>query len=180
MIRTEKDKQCLVYETAALTQDLEVTGHPVADLWLTSNQKDGDVFVYLADVDENGQSLHVTESGLRAGWKALYPADDQVNGAIDVRPDLPWHGYKKAQWGDGQFDPAKPLNMRFDLYPTSWVFQRGHRIRISIAGADYPNFEINPILSPGGKPEDCPDTRLKIYRTKNFSSRIELPIIPKK
>ncbi len=180
MIRTEKDKQCLVYETAALTQDLEVTGHPVADLWLASNQKDGDVFIYLVDVDESGRSLHVTEGGLRAGWKALYPDDDQVNGAIDVRPDLPWHGYKKAQWRNGQLDLAKPRNMRFDLYPTSWVFQKGHRIRISIAGADYPNFELNPGLSPGGKPEDCPDTRLEIYRTKSFSSLIELPIVPKK
>jgi putative CocE/NonD family hydrolase len=179
MIRTDKDRQCLVYETEVLTQDLEVTGHPIADLWLASNQKDGDVFVYLVDVDEQGRSLHVTEGELRASWRALHPDTDQIPGIAAVRPKLPWHGYRKAEEEKGTLDPAKPLNLRFDLYPTSWVFRKGHRIRISLAGADYPNFELNPRLSPGGKPEECPDTRWRIFRTKEFASRIELPIIPR-
>ena len=179
MIRTDKDRQCLVYETEVLTQDIEVTGHPIADLWLASNQKDGDLFVYLTDVDEQGRSLHVTEGELRASWRALHPDTDQIPGIAAVRPKLPWHGYQKAEEENGTLDQAKPVNLRFDLYPTSWVFSKGHRIRISLAGADYPNFELNPRLAPGGKPEECPDTRWKVFRTKEFASRIELPVIPR-
>ncbi len=180
MVRTDKDKQCLVYETEPLAQDVEVTGHPIADLWVTSNRKDGDLFVYLVDVDESGKALHVTEGGLRSGWQAAYPDDDQVNGVVDVRPDLPWHGYKKEQWKSGGLDPVKPANLKFDLYPTSWVFRKGHRIRVSVAGADYPSMGLNPGLAPQGKPEECPETRITVHRTKDFPSRVELPIIPKK
>jgi hypothetical protein len=65
----------------------------------------------------------------------------------------------------------------FKLFPTSWVFKKGHRVRIAIAGADYPNFSLNPGLAPHGKPEECPDTQITIHRTGKYASRIELPII---
>jgi uncharacterized protein len=178
MIRTEKDRQCLAYETRPLDGDLEVTGHPVVELWATSNQKSGDFFAYLVDVDENVRSLQVTEGCLRSDWAQTFNDDDQVNGRVDVRPDLPWHGYKKGQRFDGGLNPTTPVKLKSDLFPASWNFRQGHQIRVAIAGADYPNFSLNPGLAHHGKPEECPDTKITIHRTAKYASRIELPVIP--
>jgi predicted acyl esterase len=65
------------------------------------------------------------------------------------------------------------------MVPVSWVFKQGHRIRIAIAGADHINFELNPGLVPGGKPEDAPPTTMTFHRTAAYPSHVELPIIPR-
>jgi len=91
---------------------------------------------------------------------------------------LPWHGYRRSQKTDGGLNETAPVKLRFDLIPTSWVFKKGHRVRVVIAGADYPNFSLNPGLAPHGKPEECPRTRITIHRTGKYASRIELPVIP--
>ncbi|OGD25047.1 MAG: hypothetical protein A2Y69_08810 [Candidatus Aminicenantes bacterium RBG_13_59_9] len=70
------------------------------------------------------------------------------------------------------------MKLRFDLFPTSWIFKKGHRVRVAVAGVDHPNFSLNPGLAPPGKPEECPETRVIVHRTGQFASRIELPVIP--
>ncbi len=179
MMRTDKDTQCLVYETVPLTEDTEVTGHPIVDLWVTSNQRVGDVFVYVCDVDPQGESIYVAEGQLRAGWHRLYEDDDRVNGVMDVKPELPWHGYKEAQWDEGALDPETPLNLRFETVPVSWVFKEGHKIRIAVAGADYQNFQLNPELAPDGNPDNALPTTITVHRTAACPSHIELPVIPR-
>ncbi len=178
MDRTVLDKKCLTYETEILKTDMEVTGHPVADIWVSSNKNDGDFFVYLTDVDESGRSLYVTEGELRAGWEHEYDNDDQVLGKIDIKPELPWHGYKKGQYTENPFAGGRVVELRFDLMPTSWVFKKGHRLRIAIACADYKNFEMNPYLCSGNEPGDCPETVVSINHAEAYPSRIELPLIP--
>jgi putative CocE/NonD family hydrolase len=177
--RTDKDTQCFLYDTEPLSADTEVTGHPIVDVWITSNQRYGDLFVYLCDVDPQGESIYVAEGQLRAGWHRLYEDDDRVNGVMDVKPELPWHGYKEAQWVDGALDSETPLNLRFEMVPMSWVFKEGHKIRIAIAGADYQNFELNPGLAPDGGPENALPTTITIHRTAAYPSHVELPVIPR-
>lgn len=178
MDRTALDQQCLTYQTEILSQDMEVTGHPVADLWVSSDSRDGDFFVYLTDVDATGRSLYVTEGELRAGWKNTVGDDDQVLGKIHMQPDLPWHGYRHDQYVDNPLGGGRVIELRFDLMPTSWVFKKGHRLRIAIACADNTNFEMNPSLCSGNAPGDCPATVIALHHTKAYPSRIELPVIP--
>ena len=180
MDRTQKDKQCLVYDSGALGKDTEVTGQPIADLWVSSNQPDGDVYVYLTDVDENGRSLYVTEGQLRAGWNKLYNDDDQVRDVVNVLPDLPWHGFKAGTYEKDPLANGKVVELRFALLPTAWNFRQGHRLHVAIAGADYPDFELNPVLSPNDNPAEAPPTKLDLHRSAIYPSRIELPVIPPK
>ena len=175
MIRTDQDKKCLSYDTGALKQDMEVTGHPIINLWVSSDQDYGDFYVYLSDVDENGRSLYVTEGKLRAGWADLYNDDDQVMGKIDILPDLPWHGYKKNQFKDRILKNNVKIKLRFDLMPTAWLFKKGHRIRVAIACADNKNYEMNPGLCQENK---CPETNIIVYRSSGYESFIEIPVIP--
>lgn len=180
--RTEMDKQSLTYTTEPLTEDTEVTGHPIVHVWASSTADYGDFFFYLEDVDENGESVLVTDYYHRAGFATLVDNDEMIpnNPGIDVLPDLPWHGYREADYTDRVFADGAIVEVVTDLQPTSWVFKAGHRIRLSIATADWPVFELHPKLSPSNRP-DGPDNivpTITIHRGGERASYIELPIIP--
>jgi hypothetical protein len=65
--------------------------------------------------------------------------------------------------------PDEPIELFFDLMPTSYVFEAGHRIRVTITGGDK-DTALTPQLDP-------PPT-VQIYREADHASYIELPIIP--
>ncbi len=176
MMRTQLDKKCLVYETNTLTEATQITGHPIIELALSANQADADIYVYLSDVDENGNAYYVSEGELRAGWHRQVPDDTQVNNLYDVKPDLPWHSFNKGDYDKNPLANNKQITLKFDLTPTSWLFRKGHKIRISIAGADYTNFELNPTLCPDNVLENCKETTLTIHRGGALS-KLELPVI---
>lgn len=183
-VRTEMDKKSLTYTTLPLTQDTEVTGHPIVDFWASSTASNGDFFIYLEDVDPNGEAVLVTEGLLRAGFNELHDNNTMILGGekgIDVKPELPWHGYENKQYNKDVFANGKIVQLTVDLMPTSWVFKEGHSIRVSIAGADWPTFEILPELSPTNNPNDPNNIVpvITIHRDKEHPSNVVLPIIPR-
>jgi putative CocE/NonD family hydrolase len=194
-----KDKQCLTFTSDPLEKDTEITGHPIVHLYVSSTAADGDFFVYFEDVDSAGTAYYVTEGMLRAGFARLVPQEDMLQGdsgydqkphkdhawkctGIDVKPDLPYHGFKAADYDEDIFANGKVKELVIDLYPTSWVFKKGHQFRVSIASADYPTFQLNPRLSPNNNPADANNIvpTVTIYHDKKHFSRIELPVVPPK
>jgi putative CocE/NonD family hydrolase len=149
----------LTYTTDPLESPLEVTGHPVIHLWVNSSANDGDFFVYLTDVSSDDLSMYVTEGKLRASHRALSAAPYDNFG-------LPYHPSNEADIADL---PGEPVELVFDLLPTSYVFDAGHRIRVTITGADKDNLST-PVLDP-------PPT-VSVYRDAEHASYIELPVIP--
>jgi putative CocE/NonD family hydrolase len=155
------DTKALTYTTAPLKTAITVTGHPIVHLWLTSSAVDGDFFAYLEEVDGTGYSHYLTEGKLRASHRKLStPSYNFMN--------LPYHRSFKEDFEP--LPPGQPVELVFDLLPTSNVFDAGHRIRLTIACADQTSFET---------PEISPQPRVSVYRNIRFSSFIELPIIPK-
>jgi hypothetical protein len=61
------------------------------------------------------------------------------------------------------------VELVFDLYPTSNIFDEGHRIRVTITCADSDTFET---------PELSPPPTVSLYRNTEYASYITLPIIP--
>jgi len=181
--RTAQAAQCLVYTGEPLAADTEVTGHPIARLHVSCSTPDADFFVYLEDVSPDGKALLVTEGQLRAGFAGLQDNNtmlpDGTHG-IDVLPDLPWHGYKQADYNPAIFAEGAVVELVLDLNPTSWVFKQGHSIRVSIACADYPTFRLHPAIAPANDPraEGVTPPVLTLHRSAAHDSRIELPIIP--
>ena len=179
-VRTEKDKKLITYTSAPMENDTEVTGHPIVQFWASSTADYGDFFVYLEDVDPGGKVVLVTEGQHRAGFNKLVDNDLMGTAGIDILPDLPWHGYRKADYTDKVFAGGRIVELYFDLMPTSWVFQKGHRIRVAIACADWPTFRLHPELSPENRPDDPKNIvpTITIYRDAEHSSHIKLPVIP--
>jgi putative CocE/NonD family hydrolase len=184
MKRTDKDQKCLTYTSKPLERDTEVTGHPIIRFWVSSTADNGDFFVYLEDVDEKGEAYYVTEGKLRAGFAGLVPQEEMLatNAHIKVLPNLPYHGFKDNDYVEKIFTGGKIVELVIDLYPTSWVFKKGHRIRVSIACADWPTFDLHPKLSPKNVANDPANTvpTITVYHDTKHPSRIEFPVIPPK
>lgn len=156
----EKSKALPHFTSTPLAYNMEVTGHAVIHLYITSNRTDGAFFAYLEDVDENGKSHYVTEGQLRA---------IQRNISTENRPhtdvaEIPYHSYLRK---DGKpLTPGTVEHLAFDLYPVSYLFKKGHSIRISISGGDKDHFK--PIM---------PDAEWEIQHNAVYASYVMLPVV---
>ncbi len=177
MNRASHDRLTQVYETPPLTRALDVAGHPVVEVHVSSSQPDGDLYVYLSEVTPDGDVIYAAEGQLRAGWHRLSNDDAQIDFRTPVLPDLPYHNFARGQYAAEPFANSAIVKLRFALNPIAYRFRAGHRLRIAIAGADANNFEMNPAICSGNAPEDCPPTTLRIHRGEATPSRIELPVV---
>jgi len=156
--RAESDKKLLVYEGAALEQEMEITGHAMIELYLNSTSPDGNFHVYLEEVDETNTVFYITE-GLMRGIHSI--SETSVSPYKDL---IAYRSYKR--------EDAKPLDVNgvnklyFDLLPTSYLIKKGHKIRVSLAGADQAHFSVMHPSSP----------TWKVYHSAEFPSKIVLPI----
>ena len=180
--RTDKAGQVLTYTSAPLEADTEVTGHPVVSVSISSTADYGDLYFYLEDVDPAGNAILVTEYQHRAGFNRLVDNDLLIPGntGIDVKPDLPWHGFREADHTDRVFADGAVVRVTTSLYPTSWLFRAGHSIRLSVAAADWPVFDLHPKLSPQNRP-DADDNivpTITVHRGGEGGSHLQLPVIP--
>lgn len=158
----------LTYTSPPLESDMEMTGHPVAHLWVSSDKPDGYFIVYLEEVDENGVSNYVSDGVIRASHRKTHPKKPWKEMGV------PYHrSYEK----DIQPLPenGKAVKLSFGLFPTSYIFHAGSRIRVTITGSDDVTY-IRPDSLIFG-PDDTPPN-VKIYREKRHASYITLPIIP--
>jgi len=156
--RKEEDRKLLVYDSAPLAEPLEVTGNPIADIHITSSDKDGAFYVYLEDVWPDGSVHYVTEGQLRA----LHRKETR---------DAPLYEYPGVNRSFSREDaelltPGAPARLRFELIATSYQFKKGHRIRVAIAGADKDHFAFVPKNPP----------TIHLLRSARYPSRIELPV----
>lgn len=166
------------YVSAPMQTDTEVTGHPLLELVLTSDAPEGDVFAYLEDVAPDGTSLLVSEGQLRANFARLQPISRMIGGAetaLTVLPDLPWQSFNAADYAERPFADQAEVRLSFDLMPISWVFPAGHRIRLSLAGADAGSFAVHP-----GLREMVANGRAPIWQIRRGAgqSALILPVIP--
>jgi len=144
---------------APLPEDLTVVGHPVVTLYVSSNQTDGDFHAVMTEVDENGVSHYVTEGILRASYRdTASPPHDNLG--------LPWHRVYAAD--RRPLVPRQITKLEIALHPTATVFNQGHRLRVTIMGADVDNTEPPPVR---GRPT------ITLYRGSERPSAIRLPVL---
>jgi putative CocE/NonD family hydrolase len=146
----------LTYTSAPLESDLLVTGHPVVHIWLTAESPDQDLFAFLSEIDPQGKPKYVTEGQLRVSHR-------RRSQAPFAPLNLPYHSGLST---DDTSLETRPVEMVFDLLPTSNLFNRGNRIRLSITGADRGNARGT------GR---APFSNVVIHRSAGLASFIEIP-----
>ncbi len=160
--RTKEDKKLLTYTSPPLENDLEITGNPIITLYLSSTHDDGAVFVYLEDVDDEGNVVYLTDGNLRVIHRKI---------SLETPPYktlIPYHTFLKKD--ALPLVPNEVSEIKFGLHATSVLIRKGHRIRVAIAGADKGVFMRYPAK---GKPI------IAIQRNNKYPSLIEIPIIHK-
>lgn len=150
----------LVFQTDPLQEDVEVTGEIRVKFWASSSALDTDFTAKLVDV---------------------YPANTDYPGGFDLNIG---DGIVRARYRDSRteeklMNPGDVYEFEVRLYPTSNVFKKGHRIRVDIAGSNFPRFDVNPNT---GEPLNDNRREVKaintIYHDKSRPSHILLPVIP--
>ena len=145
------------YQTPPLAEDVEVTGHPVLNLWISSAAPDVDVVAVLEDVAPDGAVETYNMSGqLRASRRALANAPYNHLG-------LPWRTHAEAD--ARPLRPGEPAELVFDLHPISYNFRKGHRIRLALSFSD-PAMTANPSARP-----------VTVHRSSDRASFLTLPVI---
>jgi putative CocE/NonD family hydrolase len=144
----------LVYSTEPLAEDLEVTGPLKMVLYASSSAPDTDFTAKLVDVNECGFARNLTEGILRARFRESFAHEKMLK-------------------------PGEVTEFTIDMWSTSNLFQKGHRIRLEISSSNFPRFDRNPNT---GHPQFADaETRpavQSVMHNRGLASHVVLPVIP--
>jgi putative CocE/NonD family hydrolase len=150
----------LVFQTDPLEKDVEVTGEICVKLWASSSAVDTDFTAKLIDVyppssdDPGGCDLNIGDGILRARFRESLK-------------------YEKLM------TPGTIYPLTIKLYPTSNIFQKGHRIRVDISSSNFPRFDLNPNTGePLGDHRRMVTAFNTVCHDAAHPSHILLPLIP--
>ncbi|WP_375325215.1 CocE/NonD family hydrolase [Flagellimonas sp. GZD32] len=153
----ESDGGALIYETAPLEKDIEITGHSKINLWVSSTANDGDFVATVNDVAPDGTITSYNYYGqLRASMRKL--GEPPYNNL-----GLPWHPANETDVDP--LEPGKPTELEIAILPISMVFEKGHKIQLKIS------------FVSRGTPTLDPAPQVTIYRDSEHTSYLTLPII---
>ena len=118
----EDDARSLVYEWGPFGEDVEILGHAKLAATVTSTVPVAYLSAKLCDVFPDGTSALVARGFLNLA-------------------------HRESSTAPTPLEVGRPAAVEVELDATSWVFEPGHRIRLALAGSDWPN--IWPPPRPG-------------------------------
>jgi predicted acyl esterase len=107
------DAFSLVYDSAPLENEIAILGRPHALLQASATATQANWFARLSDVAPDGTVTQITGAGLNGSQR------DSMSEPRDLEPDKVY-----------------PLDIEMHL--TSWVFPKGHRIRVAVSNSLWP------------------------------------------
>jgi hypothetical protein len=132
----------LTFTATPFDREVRILGWPKATLHASSNAEIATFVVKLADVAPDGHSALIVDGSL--------------------------NGTRRQSLTDpSPMKPGEVYELNVPLWPTGWLIKPGHRLRVAISGADFPNLWPTPLAA-----------RNRVYRGKNHPSRVVLPVAP--
>ena len=158
---TLEDEKSLTFTSEILPTDLEITGVPVLDLWVTSSHTDGNFIACLEWVSPDGASHFLTEGMIRGSHAKVH------SNAVYASLGLPYHrGYREDRV---ELSNQTPMKLSFHLEATSWVIPAGSRLRLSISCGG------SGFQQPEGFPSQMPT--IQVYTGGDCQSALTLPVV---
>jgi len=137
------DAFSLVYDSAPLREDVAILGRPRALLKASATAPLADWFARLSDVAPDGTVTQITGAG--------------INGA-----------QRESMTEPRALEPGKVYPLDIVMHLTSWVFPKGHRIRLAVSNA------LWPMILP------TPYSMTTSLELGGDGSRLILPVVPVK
>jgi putative CocE/NonD family hydrolase len=151
----EQRPDVLVYSTPPLEQPVEVTGPIKVTLWASSSARDTDFTAKLVDVCPCNGAQNLTDGIIRARYR------DPRQPASLIQPD-------------------QVYEYTIDLWATSNLFKKGHRIRLEISSSNFPRFDRNMNTGePIGTDASFLSALQTVLHTSEYPSHVTLPIVPR-
>ncbi|MHC4757327.1 MAG: CocE/NonD family hydrolase [Planctomycetota bacterium] len=151
----EKRGDVLVYTSEALEEDLEVTGPVKVVLYASSSATDTDWTGKLLDVYPDGTAYNLCDGIIRARFR-----DSILGDKLSL------------------IESGKAYEYEIDLWVTSNVFLKGHKIRVEISSSNFPLFDRNPNTGHEfGADAELQKARQEVYHNEKYPSHIVLPVI---
>ncbi len=150
----------LVFQTAPLTEDVQIIGPIQIRLYCSSEAVDTDFTVKLVDV---------------------YPPSEDFPGGFDLNltDGIVRMSYRNDRTKRDLIEPNKVYDLTINPFPTANVFKKGHRIRIDISSSNFPRWDVNPNTGePLGKHRRTITVNNTVYHSDNYPSHVVLPIVP--
>jgi predicted acyl esterase len=136
------DAFSLVYDSAPLPEEVAILGRPWALLQGSASAPLADWFARLSDVAPDGTVTQITGAGLNGAQR------DSMSEPRDL-------------------EPGKVYSIAIEMHLTSWVFPKGHRVRVAISNALWPMMLPTPYAMT---------TSLELGGSNG--SRLVLPVVP--
>ena len=151
----EEQSEVRTWTSGVLDRPLEVTGRIKAEVFVSSTVKDTDFFLRVTDVYPDGRSILLMDYPLRSRYRESFDHQKLLV-------------------------PGEIAKLSWDIGWTSNIFNKGHRIRITIASTGAPFYEPN--VQTGG-----PITHFvtgpsvpainTIWHDIDHASRVILPVV---
>jgi predicted acyl esterase len=161
----------IALETPPLEQDFEITGPLAASFWVSSSSEDMDLFLTMRHFDADGNE--VMETGQQGapvpvakGWLRVSHRELDPDLTLPYRP---YHKHTRRRY----LKPDEIVKVDVEIWPTSMVFKKGHRIRLDVQPRD-------GIGSQGyiHYHADYNTGTNSIYAGGEYESYLLLPVIP--
>ena len=138
----------LVYSTPPLERPVSVAGDVTAELYVSADVPDADVFVKLVDVYPDGTAYNLAETALRLR-------------------------YRDGLGNPARVEPGQVYQVTLRGITTANYFAPGHQVRIEVAGSSFPNADRNWHASGrNDQASDGPVARLTLHHGGDRPSRI--------
>ncbi len=157
----------LSWQTAALTEDVTLSGQVTAKLFASTTGTDADWVVKLIDV-----------------YPESVPQDWKLSGFELMVADEIFRGrYRNSFEKPEPITPNTVTPFTVDLHTTNHVFKKGHRIMVQVQSTWFPLYDRNPQkFVPNifeAQASDYQKATQRIYRSTQYPSHIEMSIMPK-
>jgi uncharacterized protein len=156
----------LTWQTPPLTEDVTLSGQVTAKLFASTTGTDSDWVVKLIDV-----------------YPESVPQDWKLSGFELMVADEIFRGrYRNSFEKPEPITPNTVTPFTVDLHTTNHVFKKGHRIMVQVQSTWFPLYDRNPQkFVPNifeAQASDYQKATQRIYRSSQYSSHIEMSIMP--
>jgi predicted acyl esterase len=143
----------LVFSSEPLPEPLEITGRVRAKLWAGSDVPDTDLFVRFCDVYPDGRSFNICEGRVCARFRESFVQEKLLK-------------------------PGEVCQFDIDLWSTSIILNKGHRLRVHVTSSSAPGFDPNPNTGePLRRSTTTRVARNTVYCDSEHPSQLLLPVL---